>query len=76
MTDVITSTDWIPLSDPDRLAEVTNGAVSQDLYLPVGADEDRVFLHGPRLVRLAHIAGHNLSIWLSEMMIDVQTTLM
>jgi hypothetical protein len=47
----------IPLSEPERLTEVTDGRVSHDLHLPVGADESRVFLHPGRLKRLAHSAG-------------------
>jgi hypothetical protein len=49
--------NWVPMSEPDMLIELTGGKVSSDLALPVGADEDRVQFHAGRLLKLAHISG-------------------
>lgn len=48
---------WIPLSEPEELLELSNGAVVNHLALPVGLEADRIELHPGRIERLGRLAG-------------------
>lgn len=47
----------VPLTQPDRLLEVSEGLVSHDLSLPVGAQDERILLYPERILGLARSAG-------------------
>jgi hypothetical protein len=47
----------VPLSEPAKLAEISNGLITHDLRLPVGTDDERIILYPHRLLRLARSAG-------------------